>query len=134
MLLCGGCAAIVVLAGDAASEFDVSEVVTEAGYDFSNASPALGPSTCEVTGIQTDGSDDYAVDVIITSQADVRSHYRIDYDLVDNTGEPIGSDYGIISDVDPGETVTDGSFGVVDGTPGWTDVTCNVTSSVRIPS
>jgi len=134
VLLCGGCVAIVALTGEATDGFGVPEVITEAGYDFSNAVPALGPASCEVTGVQSDGSDDYAVDAIVTSQADVRSHFRVDYELVDDSGESIGSDFGIISDVDPGETVRDSTYGLVDGTPDWTNVTCNVTSSVRIPS
>ncbi len=134
VLVCGGCVALVGFGANEASQGSGFEFITELGLDFSDGVPATGPVSCEVTGIQDDGSDDYAVDALVTNASGVTSHYRVEYDLFGPGQDYIGSDYGIVSNLAPDESVRDFTVGVVDGVPDWQDVTCTVTQAIRIPA
>lgn len=131
-MVCVGCVALIGIGASQSDDLDVFEVINEATLDFSDGVPPAGPTSCEVTGIQTDGTNDYAVDAIVTNADGVTSHYEVSYELLGPSGDFIGSDFGIISDVEPGETVRDFTLGIVDGPYEWTDVSCEVTLALRI--
>lgn len=133
VLLFGACAAILAIAVNTAGD-EAREIFSELTIDFSDGVPPDGPVSCEVTGIQTDNSDDYEVFTIVTNESGVESHYLIDYTLVGPDGSEIGTDFGIISNVAPGETIRDNSIGVIDGIPSWEQVDCQVTGASRVPA
>ena len=132
MLVVGGCAAAIVLLAE--SSDDIRETVSELAIDFTEGVPATGPVSCEVTGIQNDGSGDYEVFAIVTNESGVESHYLVDYELIGPSGEPLGTDFGIVSNVRPDETVRDNTIGVIDAAPDWTDVSCLVIGTSRVPA
>jgi hypothetical protein len=120
----------VAVVGNAIGD-TVTEAIDDFGIDFTNGVPATGPTSCTVTGV--DSFDEYDVDVSATNDSGVRSAYRINYELFDPQDASLGTDYGIISAIDPGDTVTDDAFGILDAGPDWTQVRCEVTSALRIP-
>lgn len=127
----GSCAAILAFAVNSADE-SLREVFSELTIDFSNGVPATGPVTCEVTGIQTDGSGDYEVFAVVSNESGVESHYLVDYELIGPGGEPLGPDFGIVSNVGAGDVVRDNTIGVIDALPDWTEVDCQVTQATRV--
>ena len=131
-MVCVGCVALIGIGASQSDELDVFEVINEATLDFSNGVPPAGPTSCEVTGIQGDGTGDYAVDAIVTNADGVKSHYEINYEILGPTGDFVGADFGIVSDVEPGETVRDFTLGLVDGPYPWTEVSCEVILALRI--
>lgn len=134
LILIGGCTtALVVGARNAGDDGGFFEIVNELSLDFSAASPAIGPSSCEVDGIQNDGTGDYLVLATVTNESGETSAYEVNYELTGPAGESLGTDFGIISRVEPGETVTDNTIGIIDGNPDPADVTCSVFFTGRIP-
>ena len=133
VLLVGACAAVLAYAVSSADE-SVREVFSELTIDFSDGVPPDGPVSCEVTGIQDDGSNDYEVFTIVTNESGVESHYLVDYAVIGPVGEELGTDFGIMSNVAAGATVRDNTIGVIDGDPPWEEVTCDVTSALRVPA
>lgn len=127
----GSCAAILAFAVTSADE-GIREVFSELTIDFSNGVPATGPVTCEVTGIQTDGTGDYEVFAVVSNESGVESHYLVDYELIGPGGEPLGTDFGIVSNVGAGDFVRDNTIGVIDALPDWTEVDCQVIEATRV--
>lgn len=133
ILLVGACTAILAFAIRSADE-SVREVFSELTIDFTEAVPATGPVSCEVTGIQDDGSDDYEVFTEVTNESGVESHYLVDYVLVGPNGEELGTDFGIMSNVAAGALERDNTIGVIDGAPSWEQVECEVIGAARVPA
>jgi len=133
VVVCGGCT-LFAWVGVREAGIDVAEIAQEAGRDFSNGVTAIGPTSCDVVGYITTGSDVYSVEVTVTNESGIDSHYQISYDLVAPDGRSIGSDVGIVSDVPAGDEVRDTNFGFLSGTIDPSDVTCEVTRALRIPA
>jgi hypothetical protein len=134
----GGCAALLVggtlVANDLADEVEArsQEIADAFLLDFSEGVPSTGASTCEVTGIQTDGTDDYDVYATVTNDSSAASAFRVDYELVGPSGELLGADYGVLARVEPGATARQTTIGVIDGAPDWNEVSCNVLFTTRL--
>jgi hypothetical protein len=127
VLVIGGCVvgAILLFQND-----DFQETFSDLAIDFSDGVAPTGPVSCEVVGI--DYADDYEVVVTATNASGEPSAYRIDYELVGQGGQSFGTDYGVIARVDPGETVDDDVFSILDGDAPWTEVDCVVTDALRV--
>lgn len=110
----------------------ITEQFGELAIDFSDGSDVEGPTSCAVTGLQNDGSGDYAVDATVHNADGVASAYQVDYDLIGPDGSTIGSDFGVISRIEPGQTVVDDTIGTVSGDADWRQVSCEVTGTVRV--
>lgn len=133
VVVCGGCGLIAFL-GARDAGIDIAEIAQEAGRDFSTGVPATGPSSCQVVGFLGGESDTYTVEVTITNESGIDSHYRIAYDLLGPDGSFLGSDFGIVSNVPAGDEVRDTNFGFLTGTVEPDDIACEVTEAIRIPS
>ena len=133
VVVCGGCTLFAWI-GVRDAGIDIAEIAQEAGRDFSTGVPATGPTSCEVVGFLGDTSDTYTVEVAVTNESGIDSHYRISYDLTGPDGASIGSDFGVVSNVSAGEEVRDTNFGFLSGSVDPSDVTCEVTEALRIPS
>ena len=127
ILMIGGCAVGIYLL---AQNEDVRETFSDLTIDFSDGVAPTGPVSCAVTGLDTFG--DYRVIVTATNASDEPSAYRIDYELLGPAGQSIGTGFGIISRVEPGETVDDDAFGTLADDYDWTEVSCQVTDAVRV--
>ena len=98
VVVCGGCTLFAWI-GVRDAGIDIAEIAQEAGRDFSAGVPATGPTSCEVVGFLGDASDTYTVEVAVTNESGIDSHYRISYDLTAPDGARIGSDFGVVSNV-----------------------------------
>jgi hypothetical protein len=126
----GGCFVLIAVIGNAVGE-TLEEAIDEIN-DFTNAVPATGPTSCEVTGVDT-VFDDYIVDVSATNDSGVTSAYRISYELFGPDDTSLGTDYGDIDRIEPGQSATSEIYGFVDIGPNWTEVSCDVISALRLP-
>lgn len=130
VLGCGGCVGLAVYGANQAGT-SLSEIVTEAALDFSDAPEVDDPSSCSITG-PSDIGPGYDVEIEVTNTSGVTSHYRLDFTVLDLDGEVEARGSGIISDVGPGSTVGDQPFEPVEGDAPWTEVTCLVTATYRL--
>jgi len=133
VLVCGGCSLIAWI-GVRDAGLDIAEIAQEAGRDFSSGVPAAGPTSCQVTGFLAEGSDTYTVEVTVANESGINSHYQISYDLFGPSGDLLGSDIGVVSNVEAGDEVRDTNFGFLAGSIDPSDITCDVTQALRIPS
>ncbi len=128
VLMIGGCAAGIIFL---AQNEDVREAFSDLTIDFTDGVPPTGPISCEVTGL--DSLDSYDVLMTVTNASGETSAYQIDHELLGPAGESLGTDFGIISRIEPGATVSDYTFGFINGDPHWSDVRCLVLDTVRVP-
>ncbi|MEL7210759.1 MAG: hypothetical protein AAGK32_21400, partial [Actinomycetota bacterium] len=103
---------------------------SELTIDFSDGTPAAQTATCEVAGL--DFADDYEVFATVMNVSDEESHYLIDYELFGPAGESLGVDFGIISNLAPGDQERDDTEGIIDGDVPWSDVECRVLATTRV--
>ena len=127
VLVIGGCAVGIVLL---ARSDTGSELISELAIDFSDGVAPTGPVSCEVDGL--DFADDYRVFVTVTNESGVASHYLVDYELTGPGGELIGTDFGIVSNLEAGATERDDSIGTVNGDTPPEDVICTVVAASRV--
>lgn len=127
VLLIGGCAAIIfAVAGNEATR----EFVSELAIDFSDGVPAVEDATCEVDGL--DVLDAYQVFTTVTNVSGEKSHYLIDYELFGPSGNSLGTDFGIVSNLDAGASERDSAQGVLSGETPAGDVRCEVFATTRV--
>jgi hypothetical protein len=130
VLVVGGCFAALAIVGNAVGD-SVDDFFEELSIDFSGAVPATGPSSCQVTGERL---DIYDVDVTVTNESGVTSSYRVSYELRDGADTILGTDFGVLVSVAPGETQTRDARNVVSGIAEPSAVTCQVLSAERVPA
>lgn len=111
----------------------LDEAMGELMIDFTDAPASTAPATCEVFGIQPH-TDQYAVAATITNTDGAVSTYRLAYELFGPDGASLGTDFSIVSAVEPGTTVRDDTLGYLSDPVPWDQVTCKVTQVLRIPA
>lgn len=109
----------------------LDEAMGELMIDFADAPASASPATCEVFGIQP-RTDQYAVAATITNTDGVTSTYRLSYELFGPDGASLGTDFTIVSAVEPGTTVRDDTLGYLSDPVPWDQVTCTVIQVLRL--
>ena len=109
----------------------LDEAMGELMIDFTGAPASASPATCQVFGIQPH-TDQYAVAATITNADGVTSTYRLTYELFGPDGASLGTDFSIVSVVEPGTTVRDDTLGYLSDPVPWDQVTCTVIQVLRL--
>lgn len=115
--------------GETPDEGRREEAIAEGEIDFSEVVPATGTVACEVTGLDEFGR--YLVFVTLSNNSAERSAFVVDYELYGPDGTYIGADFGVIGDLAPGESERDDTYGELEGTFDYQDVTCEVIAAQR---
>ncbi len=126
LLLAGGCGLFV---------YNFRDEIADATIDFTDADPiALDgdvPVACEVVGAGF--GENYGVDVTLTSPADaVASHYQVEFQLLADDGELLGTDSTVLRDMAPAEERTEDAFNTIVISADAETVSCEVSEVRRV--
>ena len=126
LLLAGGCGLFA---------YNFRDEIADATIDFTDADPiALDGDmsvACQVVGAGF--GENYGVDVTLTAPPDaVASHYLIEFQLLADDGEPLGTDSTVLRDMAPAEERTEDAFNTIVISADAETVSCEVSEVRRV--